>query len=302
MNNLVFIMILLFLGMALRRLSVFPRETPQALNQYVLHVSLPALILIQIPRLEFSTDLMIPVLIPWLMLLLSAILVVVVSRRLKWSREVTGCLMLTVPLGNTSFLGIPMIEAMFGPDQVPYGILYDQTGSFLALSTYGAIVATWYQETGGPRLPPTAILRRILTFPSFAALMTALVAGRFLKSPEIMPVLQRLADTLVPVVMVAVGFSLKSHLSRVYLAPLVTGLGIKMVLAPALALGMCLLLGWTSPPAIIAVFEAGMPPMITAGAIAAASGLAVELAAAMVGWGIFLSLILLPLLATLLKG
>ncbi|MBF0173233.1 MAG: AEC family transporter [Magnetococcales bacterium] len=302
MGNLSLVVLLLFSGMALRHLAVFPRDTPQALNQYVIHISLPALVLVQIPRLSLSTDLMVPVIIPWVMLFFSILLIQLLSRHQGWSREVTGCLMLTVPLGNTSFLGIPMIEAMFGPTGVPYGVLYDQTGSFLALSTYGAVVVTFYQANLTQRPSLAAISRRIFTFPAFIALWTAVLAGQYLQTLMIQTILQRLADTLVPVVMVAVGFNLKPNLPRPYLGPLLMGLGIKMIVAPALALGICLALNLMTPPAIIAIFEAGMPPMITAGAIASAAGLAVELAAAIVGLGIFASLILLPLLAAILKG
>lgn len=302
MANLSLIIFLLLFGMVLRHLPVFPKETPQALNQYVIHISLPALVLLNIPHLQFTIDLIGLVIIPWIMLLFSVAMIQLLSRTWGWSREITGCLMLTVPLGNTSFLGIPMIEAMFGSHAIPYGVLYDQMGSFLALSTYGAVVVSFYQTNASQKPTLSAISLRIFTFPAFIALITALVAGRFLQGPAIQVVLQRLADTLVPVVMVAVGFTLKPSLPRPFLQPLLTGLGIKMILAPLLALGLCLALNLKTLPAIIAIFEAGMPPMITAGAIAAASGLAVELAAAMVGLGILVSLVLLPLMAMALKG
>ncbi|HIJ83192.1 MAG: hypothetical protein HW380_3110 [Magnetococcales bacterium] len=301
MGNLSLVMLLLFAGTALRRLSVFPKETPQVLNQYVIHISLPALVLVQIPRLHFTSDLLMPIIMPWAMLLLSVVLIQAISRHRGWSREITGCLMLTVPLGNTSFLGIPMIEALFGTQWVPFGILYDQMGSFLALSTYGAIVVSIYQNKDSQKPSLSSIARRIFTFPAFIALMTGLLAGQFLQSPMVEVILQRLADTLVPVVMVAVGFNLKPSLPRLFVGPLLTGLGVKMILAPALALAFCLSLDWMTPPAIIAIFEAGMPPMITAGAIAAAAGLAEELAAAMVGLGILASLVLLPLLAMIVQ-
>ncbi|HAT49289.1 MAG: AEC family transporter [Nitrospirae bacterium] len=302
MGNLFLIIFLLLLGVALRHISVFPKETPQVLNQYVIHISLPALVLLKIPHLQFTIDLIVPVIIPWIMLFFSVVLIQYLARYWCWSREITGCLMLTVPLGNTSFLGIPMIDAMFGPHAIPYGVLYDQMGSFPALSIYGAIVISLYQANTAQRPTLSAIGYRIFTFPPFIALMTALVAGPFFQDPSIQAILRRLADTLVPVVMVAVGFNLKPSLPRPLFQPLLTGLGIKMILAPLVALGLCLAWDLKTLPALIAIFEAGMPPMITAGAMAAASGLAVELAAAMVGLGILVSLVLLPLMAMVLKG
>jgi predicted permease len=51
----------------------------------------------------------------------------------------------------------------------------------------------------------------------------------------------------------------------------------------------------------VAVLETAMPAMITAALLAMGSGLAPSLAAAHVAWGIVLSLVTLPLWATLLR-
>ena len=146
MENFILIFICLAWGMLLQRWTVFAENAPQSLNLYVIWVALPALILRQVPTLSFSTDLFILLLMPWLMTGLGAFLVWVASRTFGWTAEVTAVLLLTVPLGNTSFLGIPMIEAFFGLEMVSYGIIYDQFGSFLALSTYGSFILALYSE------------------------------------------------------------------------------------------------------------------------------------------------------------
>ena len=195
MGNLFLIIFLLLLGMALRHLPIFPKETPQVLNQYVIHISLPALVLLKIPHLQFTIDLIVPVIIPWIMLFFSVALIQYLAQYWCWSREITGCLMLTVPLGNTSFLGIPMIDAMFGPHAIPYGVLYDQMGSFPALSIYGAVVVSLYQANTSQRPTLSAIGYRIFTFPAFIALITALVVGPLFQDPSIQATLQRLAES-----------------------------------------------------------------------------------------------------------
>ena len=59
-----------------------------------------------------------------------------------------------------------------------------------------------------------------------------------------------------------------------------------------------------APPELlkVAVLEAGMPAMITAGALAMLAGLAPELAAALVGYGVVLGMLTLPVLARLLNA
>ncbi|MBU1231720.1 MAG: AEC family transporter, partial [Proteobacteria bacterium] len=146
MENFILIFICLAAGIILQRLTVFADNAPLTLNLYVIWIALPALILRQVPTLSFSMDLFILILMPWFMTGLGAVMVVIASRLFSWSREVTAVLLLTVPLGNTSFLGIPMIAAFFSTDMVSYGIIYDQFGSFLALATYGSLVLAFYSK------------------------------------------------------------------------------------------------------------------------------------------------------------
>lgn len=305
MDNFLLIGGCLLLGVLLRRHPQMPAEGATVLNQVVLNVSLPALVLLEIPRLVFSPAALVPVLLPWGLLLLFAALVLLLARLIGWSREITGCLLLLVPMGNTSFLGIPMVSAFFGEAAVSWALLYDQLGSFLALSTYGALVLALY---GGSGLPPTpsAVLAKILRFPPFIALLIGF-SLHLVPTPEattwpapVTALLETLAATLVPLVMLAVGWQLTLRLPQAYLGPLGWGLGLKMVAMPLVALGFCLLLGLRGEPVAVAVFEAGMAPMISAGALAILAGLAPSLAAALTGYGIILAFFTLPLLHRLL--
>ncbi len=298
MEKFLYTLLLLLLGKGLSRIAAFPKDTAQALNLFVIYVSLPALILLRIPELDFGADILTPVFMPWAMLLLSAALVVVFGKVLSLDRLTTGALLLLVPLGNTSFLGIPMVTAFFGTEAVRYAVLYDQLGSFLALATYGSIIVALY---GGTEKPTAAgIVKRVFTFPPFLALLVAF-AIRDAEQPQLVRTsLAQLAGTLVPLTMVAVGFQLKLRLSMNNLRPLGAGLLIKLVLAPLAALACSMLLGLEGEAVRVAIFEAGMPPMVTAGAVAIMAGLAPELAAALVGFGIIGAFVTLPLLFKLL--
>ncbi|MBF0193138.1 MAG: AEC family transporter [Magnetococcales bacterium] len=295
MENFILILLLLFSGVALRRLGVFHDSAALSFNQYVIYLSLPALILIQVPKLSFSTTLLTPIIMPWFMMGFGAVAVLTLARLFGWSNSITGGLLMVVPLGNTSFLGIPMIDALFGADFIPYGVLYDQLGTFPGLTIYGAIILAVYSGDG--EVSTRAIFHKIITFPPFVSLLIAITLmyqGWVLPS-MLTSILTRLADTLVPVVMVAVGLQLKFHLEKKYITPLIAGLSLKLFIAPLLALLVCNIFGLTSDPARIAIFEAAMPSMITAGALAIAAGLAPDLIAAMVGMGLLTSYITLPL-------
>lgn len=294
MENYLVLIILFFAGYGLRHLSVFPRDTASSLNLFIIYVSLPALVLYQVPRLVISSDALVPVLMPWAMLAISALAVYALSRAFGWDRKVQGSLLLVVPLGNTSFLGIPMVTSFFGPDRVPYALLYDQFGSFLALTTYGTYVLALFGAGARPSLGEMA--RKVATFPPFIALAAALVTRSITYPPLLESALKTIAASLVPVVMVAIGFQLRLVIPRQYMAPLGIGLALKLLAAPVAAIALCRLLGLEGIAAGVSVFEAGMPPMVTAGALAILGGLATDLTAAMIGYGIVLSFITLPLL------
>jgi hypothetical protein len=299
MENFIITMTYLLVGVGLRRLPRFPEETGNVLSLFVIYVSLPALVLLKVPELEYSAKLLVPTLMPWAMLLVTALLILLPARLLGWSREITGSLLLLVPLGNTSFLGIPMVTAFFGESGVPYAVIYDQLGSFLALATYGTVVISVYG--GGEDKPGLHdMVKKIVTFPPFLALVLAALLKTAVYPPVTMRILEALAGTLVPVVMIAVGFQLTVRISREALAPLGLGLFLKLAAAPLLALAGCRFLGLGGDAVEVAIFEAGMPPMVSAGALAILAGLAPALTAALVGLGIILSFVTLPILYYLL--
>jgi hypothetical protein len=288
MHDFLVIVGLLGVGRLCSLLPVFPREADKALSQFVIHVSLPALILVQVRRLAIDATVLAPILMPWGMLVASAGIILLAARLFHWSRASTGALLLIVPLGNTSFLGIPMVELFLGPEAIPYAVVYDQLGSFLALATYGSVIVATY---GPSPTPPSAgaVMARVVSFPPSLALIVA-IACRGATFPEALDgALQRLADTLVPVVMVAVGLQLRFRLAPAMLQQAAFGLAVKMLAAPALALAATWSIAAGSLAVRTSVLEAGMPPQISAGAVAIAAGLEPQLVGAMVGIGILIA-------------
>jgi predicted permease len=295
MENFIITITYLVIGMILRRIPRFHEETGNVLSLFVIYVSLPALVLLKVPELTISRELLVPALMPWVMLLLSSVLILFLSRLLKWERQITGCLLLMVPLGNTSFLGIPMVKAFFGDHAIPYALLYDQLGSFLALATYGSLILAIYgREETKPTVRDVGI--KIITFPPFIFLILAFLLKGVSYPDVVTSILKVLSSTLVPLVMVAVGFQLTLRLSKESTSPLCIGLCIKLLAAPLCALLLCKLAGLEGEAVQVAIFEAGMPPMVSAGALAILASLAPSLTAALVGLGIFLSFATLPVI------
>jgi len=292
-SSYLLILVLIALGWLLARFSVLPEATPEVLNRVVITLCLPALILIHLPGLEPSWSLLPLLLIPWLLLALTIAVVLPLARWLSLSREATAALLVLIPLGNTSFLGFPLVEALMGAEALPLAVVYDQFGSFLIVCTHVLFVVGWYGAGSNPALP--SMLRRIVSFPPFLALVLALVFGNAWFPGWLDEITRRFADMLLPLVTLAIGMSLKLRLVSSDRLPLIIGLTGKLLVLPAAAMVLALLMRAETDVAMVAVLESAMPPMITAAALLTGAGLAVRLAPALVAWGVLLSAVTVPL-------
>ena len=291
------ILLMLTLGYALQRVRALPAQLAQWLNLFVLYVCLPAAVLRHVPRLEWDPGLLGIAVLPWLLLLATLPLVAMTVRLLRLGEDVRAVLLLTVALGNTSFLGYPLTRALLGEQAVAYAVVYDQLGSFLIMSTFGLWVLARYGGDG-TRIGVRAMVLRIARFPPAWALLFAATLMPAAPPVWIDRVLQLLSGALLPLAMLVIGLSVRLRLPRADLAPLAAGLALKLAMMPALAWLLAPWLGLDGLIARTAVLEAAMPPMITAAALAIAHGLAPRLAAALTGYGLLLSLLTLPLWAS----
>lgn len=294
------ILAMLALGYAFQRLRVLPDNAAQTLNLVVLYVCLPAAVLRYAPRLHLEPALIGIAVVPWVLLLATVLAVTLLARALRFRDDERAVLLLTVALGNTSFLGYPLTRALIGEHALPYAVIYDQFGAFLILSTFGLWVLARY---GGDRKPTAReMLARVVRFPPIWALVVGFTIMPAEPPAWVAGGLQRLSDALLPLAMLTIGLSVKLALPRDELKPLAAGLLLKLALLPALALPLVRLLGLHGEMARTTVLESAMPSMVTAGALAISHGLAPRLAAAMVGYGLLLSLLTLPLWAGLSPG
>ncbi len=300
MTNLILLIVCFAAGLILRWTGRFPDNTPAPLNGFIIHVSLPALTLLHVHRLQLDRSIIYPALMAWLLFGLGVLFFAGVGRLVKLPRATVGALIMVGALGNTSFVGLPMIEAFFGKELLGVGIIADQLGTFMVLATLGIITATVYSSG---EVSVRAVLRRILLFPPFQALVIALLLRPFSYPEWLAPVLTKLGDTLTPLALVSVGFQLRlSHLKGT-LQPLGLGLFFKLLLAPALlALLFVGLLGAHGQVIQVTIFEAAMAPMITAGIVAVDHDLNPPLVTVMIGIGIPLSFLTLTGWSYLLKA
>ncbi|MEM7025465.1 MAG: AEC family transporter [Pseudomonadota bacterium] len=300
MPNLVLLIACFALGVLMRRTGRLPEATPAVLNGFIINISLPALTLLYVHELPIDGSLAYPTAMAWVLFGLGMVFFIALGRAAGWSRGTIGGLILVGGLANTSFLGLPMIETFYGEQYLGLGILIDQLGSYMVLSTLGIVIAVTYASGDAS---PAAIVRKIVRFPPFLAVLLALALKPLDYPDGLQEVLGKLGATLAPLALVSVGYQLQLAEARGRLTALSAGLAFKLVMGPALIMGLFSgALGAGGTMIQVTIFEAAMAPMIGGSIIAQEHKLDPPLVTLMVGLGIPLSFLTLPAWWYVLQG
>lgn len=298
MTALLLLLVCLLLGWLVARYANPPATLAPSLNWWVINVAFSALVLNLIPRLEFDWHLWYLIAAMWFVFLGAWAFFELLGRLLHWSRGRIGALTLVGGLGNTSFIGFPMVEALRGEEGLKLAVFGDQAGTFLALGVGGTIVAALYS---GHSVAPVAIVRRVLLFPPFMSLIAGVIVASLGGLPTVIDdILARIGATLVPLALFSVGLQFKLSFGREQAIPIGLGLAWKLLLAP-LGVGLCgSLMGIDAQILTIAVLQAAMAPMISATILATQNDLEPQLANTLLGIGILTAFVTVPIANVLL--
>jgi len=299
LSNLILVVLCFVLGLVLKRTGRFPAGSAQVLNAFIINISLPAAALLYLHEMKLEKALIYPSLMAWVAFLIGAVLTYTFAKFMKFDDRSTGCLIIVGGLGNTSFVGLPMISAFYGEQFIGIGMICDQVGSFLVLSTLGIIIAARYSSG---KVSAKNILNKVLLFPPFQGIIIALLLRPVDYPVWLIELFTKLTSTITPLALVSVGLQMNMKEIKGMYAKLSWGLFYKLILAPAFVYVIFIFfMGARGEIIQVTVFEAAMGPMITAGIVAIDNDLNPPLAAMMLGIGIPLSFLTLPVWHYLLR-
>lgn len=291
MSNLILLFVCLIIGIVLKKSKIIPENFHTSLNAYVINISLSAFSLYYISKIELNSSVIYPVLVVWIGIFVAILFFAGLGKIFGWKSSLIGALIMCAGFGNTSFVGIPLIQAMYGEEGLKTVMLVDQPG-FVALSTVGILVANFYSGSKDSLLKH---LSKILKFPPFIAFVVALLLNIFsIEIPkDFDEVLMKLGATTVPLALVSVGSQMQwKKIEKKEGFHLFIGLLFKLVLLPLLILVIYKYIFHQSGDVIdICILEAAMAPMITAAIIASAHDLEPKFCNLMVAVGIPLSIL-----------
>ncbi|MEO8253127.1 MAG: AEC family transporter [Flavobacterium sp.] len=293
MVNISLIFVYLFIGLVLQRLKWFPTDRYKLINKIVVYICLPALALYYIPKVQWNNELLYLIGVTWIGFAIAFFLFRFLGKKYGWSKKLIGCLIITAGLGNTSFLGYPIVNALYGSEGLKMAILVDQPGTFVVLSTLAVIVATLYSKEA---TTATKITKKVLFFPPFITFLIACFANimGFDFHDYFQFALLKLGSLLTPLAMISVGLQLHFDSRSKHWKFLWIGLFYKLILTPAILFVLyVVVLKQNSLMIQVAIIEAAMAPMIMASILATSHGLKPRLSSMMIGFGIPISFITL---------
>lgn len=289
MANILLLVVCLIAGVIFRKSKLLPENSHIILNYIVIYICLPALALLYIPELKVSTKIIFPITSAWIVFGFSVLFFYFLGKILKLDKYTVGSLTITGGLCNTAFIGYPVLLALFGEEGLKVGVVVDQTGSFVILSTVGIVVASYYSRG---KIEHKNILKKIISYPSFIAFIIGVIMNIFDLhfQGEIASLLTKIGGPLPFLALMSVGLQLRVSLKHLPVKELSFGLLYKLILAPLIVyIIFFIIFNEKGIDVQCSLLQASMSPMIMGAILASDFNLNPKLANLMVGIGIPLS-------------
>lgn len=181
------------------------------------------------------------------------------SRVVRMPKKVAGAAIIASGIGNTVYLGLPVLEASFGPWARRIAIQYDLLACLPLLLSLGMLIARHHSEIKLPRQSTLGELKRI---PALWAMLFAVVlniAG-VPSTAFIDGLLQLLSACVVPLMLISLGMNLRwqngMRGKRAWLSLVAI---IQLVLVPVVAWVFAWSIGLQGELLMATVVEAAMP-------------------------------------------
>jgi predicted permease len=300
MNSLFFLFLFLLIGKILQKLlnKNLSNELAYILNRFVIYICLPSLVIIYLKGIDFNDSFYIPIFSSWGIFFVISFLALFFAKLFNFDKKTTIAIIMISAFTNSSFLGIPFVEAFFGKDALNYAVIYDQIGSFLILSTFGIIIIFVDRLE---KIDYKSIIIKIVTFPAFVALIFILIFND-INLGFLEDILGFFAKLLAPAALISIGLILKLKINKLDLKPLILALFLKLIIAPLILLIIFKSLHYNSLSAKVSLLESAMAPMITAAMLTISAQIKPKFVASALGYGIILSFLTIPLFYILSKG
>jgi len=295
--TIIVILIMIFLGYFLKRVDILNEKDIDVLNKLVIYAALPCLVFSSLYLADLSnigTFIIMPVINIIIGIILGIIIFSLLSIK-KYSKKAKWSIIVPIVIGNTGFLGFPIILGIFGQVALIKAIFYDMGTLIMFLALSIILMANF----GGTL---KVVIKRILAFPPLWATILG-ISFNFLNIPIggiIEETLGYLAAATIPIIMISLGLSLKFDGLKDNLKVLSLGSATILLISPLFAFIIVNLLGFSGMVYNVAIVEAGMPSAMLALVLALNYKLDSNLVSDFLIFSTIFSLITLPIIIGIL--
>jgi malate permease and related proteins len=286
---------LAFIGFILGR--KLPHTVATYLGQWLFWVGVPITVVAFLRQADLSGYIWIAPVISYLAIFLGAFLAwigikgqIYLTNRVP-EQATQGSLLLAAMLGNTGYLGFPVILAIVGKEYFAWALFYDLLGSLFGAYGLGVALATRF---GSSASNYWQITKAVLINPAPWSLGFGLLFRQVPLPTVIEFWLDKLAWTGLALSLVLIGMRLSQLRSWRSLPQAGMSLTIKMLLVPLLLSSILPFFGITGAAAHVMILQMAMPPAFATLVIAETFNLDRDLAVTALAAGAIILLLTLP--------
>lgn len=293
------IFVLLMGGYAAKRIGVLKSKQSRTFLDFTIIFALPCLIFDRAYHLNFDLSLIVYILMGLFSCLVAGAFSLACGRLLKFTKPTLVSMFLLSAFGNTLFIGIPIVQALYNePQFISEVIFYDAVATALPMALFAPFIVSL---ASGQKVSLAQNVKKMLLFPPFIALFLGFSLKFFTLPDIIFEPVRMFGSAATPVALFAIGLGLGFNAIKTSYKSAAIVIFAKMLLAPFLFIGLLRLFGFEfTPSAVIAVFESSMPTMTLAGAMIMKAKLDSNLAVSSIAFGILFAFVSMPLLVSVL--
>ena len=257
LNNLLPIFLIGSAGYFLAR---WLKVDPKPVSQIIFYVFSPCLVFVLLTENKLEDSAVVTMMaFAAVVMLLVGLLTFGAGKLLRLDRSMLSAVLITVVFMNAGNYGLPVNRFAFGDEALAYASLYFVTMAILTNSV-GVIIAS---------MGTTSLLQSILGLLRLPTLYALLLGLLFSRLDWTMPLpldrsVNLLADAAIPSMLVLLGLQFYQIQWNGLGKALVLATGLRLLLAPALALGVSLVFGLQGPARQAGILESGMPTAVMA--------------------------------------
>ncbi|SHM09806.1 hypothetical protein SAMN05660826_00225 [Caldanaerovirga acetigignens] len=307
LQGVLVVFLIIAVGYYLAKIRWFDERAADLFVKIVLYVSFPLNLVVNIistltkeELLNYARGLM----IPFFSILLLYFIAYILAVLFKVERSKRGVFAATFTFSNSIFVGLPLSQALFGEEAIPYSLIYYIPSTFLwwTLGAYG--IAKDVSKEGGESFFSLTTLKRILN-PPILGFIFGLILVIFEVSPPnfVFKSFKMIGDLTTPLSLFYVGtvmhlmgrekFEFNSEALLVFLG--------RFFFAPFLVVLLSILIKIPKLMRNVFIIMSAMPVMVNTSILARVYGADYEFAVSVISYTTLFSIVMMPILMILVE-